>query len=83
MPDYGRALAFLKAYSAYMPSPSEEEQQILPLFIRESLLCMRIGGMRKLPLEQRIAYATHGMRPLLDWMETSLEAFILRLTQSL
>ena len=75
IPDYERASVFLKAYTEGMLPLNDEEQRILPLFIRETLLCMRIAGMRKLPTEQRLAYATREMEPLLDWMETSLESF--------
>ena len=79
-PDLDRASSFLSAYTAAMPALSAQEEEILPLFIREALLCMRIGGMRKVPVERRLAYATEGMEPLLDWIETSVESFVSRLT---
>jgi len=75
-PDVARAGAFLRAYEEVAPRLDVAERRILPLFIRETLLCMRVAGMRKLPPDERLGFAVRDMEGLLDWMESGLEAMI-------
>lgn len=80
-PDLERACDFVETYTSVAPPLNRGERAILPLFIREALLCMRIGGMRKLPEAERLDYAVRDMEPLLDWMETAVESFVSGLTE--
>jgi len=76
IPDLKRARLFASAYSRGAPRLNDAEMHTIPLFVRETILCMRVGGMRKLPVEERLAYATREMEPLLDWMEERLDGAV-------
>lgn len=75
IPHIPRSKLLLRAYESVVHPVDKLEKDVLVLFLRETVLCMRIAGMRKLPREKRLSYATEGMTPILDWLEDEVEAF--------